>query len=130
MTLTVEHYAHGELYTVKYINLMRPWTVNAERAGNRWKRAENTKLWRTLYAEQGSIPQLTDATIWVWLELRGRLQDTAACMPAVKAAIDGMVDAKVFSDDTGEHVKAIIFNAPSRSKTDQITILVEGKLNE
>jgi hypothetical protein len=51
-------------------------------------------------------------------------------MPAVKAAIDGMVDAKVFSDDTGEHVKAIIFNAPSRSKTDQITILVEGKLNE
>lgn len=130
MTLTVEHHAHGDLYLVRYTNLMRPWTVNAERAGNRWKRAENTKLWRTLYAEMTLIPQLTDATVQVWLELRGRLQDTAACMPAVKAAIDGMVDAKVFSDDTGEHVKAIIFNAPSRSKIDQITILVEGKLNE
>lgn len=130
MTLSHSHGAHGDLYRVEYINLMRPWTVNAERAGNRWKRAENTKLWRTLYATATDIPRLTDATVEVTLELKGRLQDTAACMPAVKAAIDGMVDANVFSDDTGEHVKAIVFNAPSRSKQDKIIIRVEGKIYE
>ena len=115
---------------MEYTNLMRPWTVNAERAGNRWKRAENTKLWRTLFSQFRDIPTLTDATVEVFLEMKGRLQDTAACMPAVKAAIDGMVDANVFPDDTGEHVTTISFHAPSRSKQDKIIIRVEGKIYE
>ena len=106
----------------------RPWTVNAERAGNRWDRAKKTKHWRELFATL-THPQamITDATVEIVLELRGRLQDTAACMPAVKASIDGMVDAKLFDDDTGEHVRSIVFNAPSRAKQDKITIIVKGR---
>lgn len=107
----------------------RPWTVNSERAGNRWTRAKNTKEWRTLFADAtksyGCV-ELTQARVSVFLEMKGRLQDTGACMPAVKAAIDGMVDGGLFQDDTGEHVEVIEFHAPQRAKMDFITILVVG----
>ena len=130
--MTISHITeiNGDRAWIRYEVAMRPWTVNAERAGNRWKRAENTKKWRELFASVTGLPKLIGARVEVALELRGRLQDTAACMPAVKAAIDGMVDANVFPDDTGEYVKAIIFNAPSRSKEDKIIIIVEGRINE
>jgi hypothetical protein len=87
----------------------RPWTVNAERAGNR--QAPST---------------LTDAVVEVRLTLKGRLQDTSACLPAVKAAIDGLVDGGLFLDDTGDHVKCIVFWAPVKAKVDALTIFVEG----
>ena len=107
----------------------RPWTVNAERAGNRWERAKKTKHWREqfcLLCRSQSPPILTDAVVEVRLTLKGRLQDTSACMPAVKAAIDGLVDGGLFVDDTGDHVKCIVFWAPVKSKVDALTISVEG----
>lgn len=107
----------------------RPWTVNSERAGNRWTRAKNTKHWRTKFGDATRLHdchKLTQARVSVFLEMRGRLQDTGACMPAVKAAVDGMVDGGLFLDDTGEHVEALQFHAPQRAKTDHITILVVG----
>lgn len=118
----------GELvYSFHY--KARPWTVNSERAGNRWTRAKNTKEWRTVFAdatkEYGCVT-LTQARVSVFLEMKGRLQDTGACMPAVKAAIDGMVDGGLFVDDTGEHVESLEFHAPQRAKMDFFTIMVVG----
>lgn len=107
----------------------RPWTVNSERAGNRWTRAKNTKEWRTVFGDATrsfGCHQLTQARVSVFLEQKGRLQDTGACMPAVKAAVDGMVDGGLFLDDTGEHVESLQFHAPQRAKFDFITILVVG----
>ncbi len=107
----------------------RPWTVNAERAGNRWERAKKTKHWREqfcLLCRLQSPVTLTDAVVEVRLTLRGRLQDTSACLPAVKAAIDGLVDGGLFIDDTGEHLKCIVFWAPERAKVDALTIFVDG----
>lgn len=45
------------------------------------------------------------------------LQDAANCYPSAKAMIDGIVDAKILPDDTGEYVKEILFLAPVRVKT-------------
>ena len=107
----------------------RPWTVNAERAGNRWERAKNTKHWREqffLLCKGTVFETLTDATVEVELILKGRLQDTSACLPAVKAAVDGLVDGGLFLDDTGDHVKCIMFWAPVRAKTNALTIVVTG----
>lgn len=109
----------------------RPWTTNAERAKNRFVRQANTKRWRTFSAEfarRAGTRKLTDATIDVFLDLKGQLQDTAACNPAVKAVIDGLVDAKLFDDDTGVHVKAICFHAPRRAKENVLVVRVEGRL--
>jgi hypothetical protein len=109
----------------------RPWTVNAERAANRWQRARDTKEWRqatALYAKQHRVPLLTDATVTVSLVLKGRLQDTAACLPALKAVVDGLVDAGMFVDDTGDHVRQIVFQAPGRGSPDAMTVGVLGRL--
>jgi hypothetical protein len=59
--------------------------------------------------------------------LKGRLQDTAACNPAVKAAIDGLVDGGLMKDDTPEHLVGVLFLAPVRAKYDRIIITVTGK---
>jgi hypothetical protein len=128
MQSQVTHSTNGYRQAFTFEVWMRPWTVNAERAGNRWERAKNTKMWREHFASLSPDTTLTDATVDVTLELKGRLQDTAACMPAVKAAIDGMVDANLFPDDTGDHVTTISFHAPSRQKENKITIKVEGEL--
>jgi len=128
INIVVDINDEGELVYSFHYN-RRPWTVNSERSGNRWTRAKNTKEWRQAYRDailDHGCHQLTQARISVFLEMKGRLQDTGACMPAVKAAVDGMVDAGLFLDDTGEHVESIEFHAPERAKTDYITLIVTG----
>lgn len=115
--------------TVRFTIAGRPWTTNAERKGNRWQRASATAEWRELFgwlARCQPLRNLTSATIRVELTQKGRLQDTGACFPAIKAAIDGLVDGGLLPDDTGDHVARIIFMAPIRDKHDQTTIVVTG----
>jgi hypothetical protein len=60
--------------------------------------------------------------------MRHPVADTGACYPAVKAAIDGLVDAGVLPGDTGTHVPSITFLAPIRVGKDQqesLTLVVE-----
>ena len=57
---------------------------------------------------------------------RGPLQDTAACNPSVKAAIDGIVDAGIVPDDTGTYVRQITF-LPCIRGEDGLTIIIKGK---
>jgi len=108
----------------------RPWTVNAERSGNRWERAKKVKHWRGRFNDLCGSEQpivLTDAVVEVFTELKGRLQDTSACLPAVKAAIDGLVDGGLFLDDTGEHIRAIVFHAPTKADGDALVIQISGR---
>lgn len=119
----------SERFTYEFTLDERPWTVNAERAGNRWERAKKVKHWREQFfylCRQQSPKVLTDAVVEVRVMLKGRLQDTSACLPAVKAAVDGLVDGGLFLDDTGDHVKCIVFWAPVRMKRDALTISVSG----
>jgi hypothetical protein len=61
-------------------------------------------------------------------QAKGRLQDTAACNPSVKAAIDGLVDASVVPDDTGEFVRQITF-LPCVRGEDMLTLIIQGERN-
>jgi Holliday junction resolvase RusA-like endonuclease len=109
----------------------KPSTINSERAGNRHTRARNTKEWRQAFAYlarlQG-IPTLTSCIVTATpYQKSGRLQDVAACVPAVKAAIDGLTDAGVFIDDSPDHVVAVVFRQPIRGEP-ALTIGLEGVL--
>lgn len=106
----------------------RPWTTNAERASNRWKRAENTKRWRKAFmhlALASSMPRLQHATFIAYPFQHGSiLQDVAACNPAVKAAIDGIVDAGIIPDDTPAYCRNIIFMPPQRGENALVLAVV------
>lgn len=109
----------------------RPWTTNAERAGNRWERARKTKEWREAFAWlvlQARIPQLAWCEIVAepWLKNRSGMQDTGACHPAVKAAIDGLVDAGLIADDTPDIVRQITYRAPQVGR-DGLVLIVNGE---
>ena len=63
------------------------------------------------------------AKITVEVMMRHPVADTGACFPAVKAAIDGLVDAGVLPGDTGQFVPSITFLAPVRVGKDQVETL-------
>lgn len=92
----------------------RPWTTNAERRWHYYTRAQRVKETRETFgwlAREQRVPKMEAVRIAVVplaVNRRG-IQDVAACYPAVKAAIDGLVDAGVVADDDPEHVKAICF---------------------
>lgn len=116
-------------FSIEYCE--RPWTTNAERSGNRWERAKLTKQWRTAFALLASElkpPHLSwcNVTVEPWLATRRGVQDTGACHPAVKAAVDGLVDAGVIDDDTPDIVRSITFRAP-RIGRDALNLIVEGE---
>jgi hypothetical protein len=58
---------------------------------------------------------------------RKPLPDTGANYTAVKAAIDGLVDAGLLPDDTPEHVRSITMLAPVQGKHDRMTITLEER---
>lgn len=105
----------------------RPWTTNAERKGNHWERAARTKEWRQAFAwlaHSQRIPALTQVEIIAEpFQAKGILADTAACHPAVKAAIDGIVDAGVIPDDNPKHLLAITF-LPTRKGKDALVLTI------
>lgn len=117
--------------TVELTLQRRPWTFNEERSGNRFERARLTKEWRSafhLLALANNVPTLTGCIVTATpYQKSGRLQDVAACVPAVKAAIDGLVDGGVFTDDSSEHVTAVVFRQPVRGEP-RLDIKLEGEL--
>ena len=108
----------------------RPWTTNFERGKNRWERARLTKEWRTGFAWLASeqrVPRLEWCVITAqpWLGNRRGLQDTGACHPAVKAAVDGLVDAGLLLDDTPDIVRTITYLAPMVGR-DALVLTIAG----
>lgn len=98
----------------------RPPTVNGERKGGTgyFGRSRYTKEWRKAFAalaQAAGIPRCdVIEVIATPLHKDGRSpQDVGACMPAVKAAIDGLVDAGVVAHDGPDRVAALLFQAPS-----------------
>lgn len=133
MEHTVSMTERNGYVSIQFVVYQRPWTTNSERSGNRWERASNTAEWRQLYGwlcKTQRLPRLTNAVVSVGLSMKGRLQDCAACNPAVKAAIDGLVDGGILLDDTPEHLLGILFLAPVRAKYNRIIITVTGSKHE
>jgi hypothetical protein len=113
----------------------RPWTTNKDRNFHPMQRAKLIKSWREAYCElatKTNIPELEVMFIEAIPLLRNRnFQDTAACNPAVKAAIDGIVDAGVVPDDSKQWLKWILFRPCQLTPgIDGLTIRVIGKISE
>ena len=109
---------------------VRPWTTNRERKESPFWRAERVKEFREAFgwlALQARIPPLVDVRIYAQpTQKGGTLADTAACNPAAKAAIDGLVDARVMPDDSPEHLGLIAF-LPTTKGIDALQITVHGR---
>ncbi len=107
----------------------RPWTANAERRWHHMKRAQVVRdareRWAWLAKIEG-IPPLRRIKVEATpLRKNARsMPDVAACYPAVKAAIDGLVDAGVIEDDTPFHVNKIVFQAPQIAKREGLRLKI------
>lgn len=100
-----------------FIHEDRPWTLNAER-GMHWARhGALTAEWRQAFwaiALENKRPRMQRVDIEVTQTTKTkRMPDPVACFGAFKAALDGLVDAGVISNDTGKFVRSVCF-APIR----------------
>jgi hypothetical protein len=57
-------------------------------------------------------------------------QDVGACNPAVKAAIDGIVDAGVLPDDSSKFVRSLIYLPPQNDKNSLVLYIRGAKREE
>lgn len=91
-------------------------TVNKERTVHWSHRAEVVGRWREAYGWLVIAEKMPyDLSVGgchidaIPLAPKKRSQDVAACLPVVKAAIDGLVDAGVWKDDSPEWVRSLRF---------------------
>jgi len=119
------------VYRLEYTE--RPWTTNFERKGNRWERAELVKEWRTAFyalSLKEKIPKMSWMSVTVEPHQKGgKSQDVGACHPAVKAAIDGIVDAGVLVDDSPEYLRSLIYLPPQKGKN-SLVLYIRGVKKE
>jgi hypothetical protein len=107
----------------------RPWTLNIERQGNRFRRAKLVAEWRQAFAQLAAeSPRLAaiHVTAQPHLRHRGSMPDTGACIGAAKAAIDGLIDAGVIPDDGPSVVLSLRFLAPLVDGQDSLELIVEA----
>lgn len=104
--------------TVEYRWERRPFTLNAERKGtNHWtKTRQLTREWREAFWALGlqNRQRMRCAAVEVAVVIKGPMQDTGACFPTVKAAIDGLVDAGILPNDGPEQIASLTFLAPRK----------------
>jgi len=92
---------------------MRPTLTNQAHRWHYRTISADRKKWRGLglaLAEQAKVPACTAIEVTCWgVYPGGRLPDPDAVAPSLKGVLDGLVDAGVVPDDTGEWVKAITY---------------------
>lgn len=111
----------------KIIIERRPFTVNRLFTAHHMVRAKLNKQWRQEAHAQalGFEPVKTPVKVFAWLMQSDRhYQDCGAMYPAVKAAIDGLVDAGVIPDDTPEYLSSIETFSPIYSPGRDAVMLV------
>lgn len=90
------------------------WGMNLERSEHWRVHRARTREYRTtacLLARAARIPTLDRVAIEITPIGPSRTGDVAfGCAPAAKAAIDGLVDARVLPDDTPKHVTFVGFH--------------------
>ena len=94
----------------------RPLTMNAIARQHRHQHRQETLWWRQQAADMAAgRPPFPGPVRVVATPLhanRRTPQDTGAAMPAVKAAIDGLVDAGIIPDDGPDIVRAVTLMGP------------------
>ena len=119
MTYVIED--HGE----------RPLTVNKVASLHRQAWATHTRehrlLWQLL-TRNAKVPPLGRIRVTVTPLHKDRRspQDVAACAPAAKAAIDGLVDHGVIEDDGPEYLLSVLFLPPDVCGVDGLRLTIEA----
>ena len=96
------------------------------------ERAQKIKEMRTTFGwltKSKKLPRL-DKIVVIATPLvtnRRSMQDVGACFPAVKAAIDGIVDVGVIEDDNPKHLVSLTFNAPEVGKLDGLRLEIQER---
>lgn len=109
----------------------RTWTINQERAWTWPQHRRITSEWRADWQVLGlsvPIPRMECVRVVATpIRQKGRSgrQDVGACMPAVKAAIDGLIDAGMCADDGPEHVVELVFRPPKDGKFHGLELVIE-----
>lgn len=104
-------------------------SLNAERSAHWRVHRQLTATWRQafkLHALAAHHPQFTAPVLITCQPFQARnvLQDAGACVPSLKAAVDGIVDAGVLIDDSPRYVAGLTILAPQRGP-DGLTITIE-----
>ena len=106
-------------------------TVNAMRRLHYRERAEIDKAWRhaaAVEARVAGLPAFETVEIHVYpVQRLSALADLGAHLPVAKAAIDGLVDARVIANDTPDVVTILTFHAPVRGP-DALGLVLVGDL--
>lgn len=107
----------------------RPFTVNASRRMHHHELAKHVKRWRRHgrhQTEELDVPALAAITVTSTphRETRRSLPDVAAEAGAVKALVDGIVDAGVIPDDKPAHMRSLTYNAPVIDGWDGIELTI------
>ena len=104
--------------TWELIHHARPWSTNTERRWHHMERHQVAQEWRQAYrilAHKANMPRPFPGPVIVTVMpvfRDKRRQDVGNCYPAVKAALDGLVDAGVLTDDDPDYVASIVFVRP------------------
>ena len=107
----------------------RPWSVNQQvRMHWSWKH-ERVAEWRHAFEQlalAAQLPELEAATVSCRAQLGkgGRRYDAGNDYYALKAALDGIVDAGVLPDDGPNYVHAVTLEAPVKGDGDLFTLTV------
>lgn len=112
----------------------RPLTINRVADLHRQQWATHTRATRERWAWlalAAHIPHLERVRIVATpLHKDGRSpQDALACAPEVKAAVDGLRDARVLDDDNPRFVTSVKCTAPDICGTDGLRLLIEEVLS-
>ena len=105
----------------------KPMTINSAYRLHHLVVAANTKEWRQAFAwlaRAQHIPPLERIVVAAQATQHfGQLADLMAYAPAIKAAIDGLVDAGVIVDDDQEHLVSLVLR-PTRRGPDGLTLTI------
>lgn len=106
-------------------------SLNAERSAHWRARHQLTATWRQafkVYALTAHHPQFTAPVLITCqpYQARNKLQDPGNCLPSLKAAVDGIVDAGVLIDDSPAYVAGLMILAPQRGP-DGLTVTIEER---
>lgn len=116
-------------WTLTCTEFGRPFTTNRTRNMHPQALAKHVKAWREQFcylALRDGVPSLTGINIEITPMHKDRRspQDVAACAPAAKAAIDGVVDAGVIEDDDATHLFKVTFYQPVICGLDGLSLVI------
>ena len=100
----------------------RPMTANKYRTLHHQVRLRYDREWREAFfalALEAKVPPLKAIRVIVQqTQAKGLLPDPMSCTAAVKAGVDGLVDAGVIPDDTGIYFRSVVFLPPEKAEMD------------